>query len=413
MRRNGLDEGAGILSEVDAFIRRFCALPSDAAHTAVTLWAAHTHMFESFHTTPRLAFLSPEPGSGKTRALEILELLVAQPMLVVSPSAASIFRTMGQQKVTLLFDEVDTVFGRRGKEDQNEELRALMNVGYRRGSKIPRCVGPHHEVRLFDVYASCAMAGLGDLPGTLMTRAIVVRMHRRSPSEHVEPFRLRLHETEGHVLRDRLAEWANVVGETAGEAWPELPALVVDRFAEVWEPLIAVADAAREEWPERARTACLSMLSGAQQAQSLGVRLLCDLRFLFGEVDAMSTDDMLARLNGETPVARDAEGDAVYFHDAPWAALHAGKPLDARGLARLLRPYGIRPVKIKSGGRPLQGYRRGSLWDAWQRYCPEPPSGISTNAEPQEPAELDGLAPLGRDQLSRVPEVPKVPATAT
>ena len=69
-------DGAEVLDEIQVFIDRFCAFPDDNALTAVTLWAAHTHMVEYFHTTPRLAFLSPEPASGKTRALEVLDLLV-------------------------------------------------------------------------------------------------------------------------------------------------------------------------------------------------------------------------------------------------------------------------------------------------------------------------------------------------
>jgi len=66
--------GAELLSAVHAFIRRFVAFPSPVYLDAVTLWAAHAHMVEHFHTTPRLAVLSPEPESGKTRVLEILDL---------------------------------------------------------------------------------------------------------------------------------------------------------------------------------------------------------------------------------------------------------------------------------------------------------------------------------------------------
>ena len=69
-------DGAAALDDTRAFIGRFCALPTEHAYTATTLWAAHAHVLDAFDSTPRLAFLSPEPGSGKTRALEILTLLV-------------------------------------------------------------------------------------------------------------------------------------------------------------------------------------------------------------------------------------------------------------------------------------------------------------------------------------------------
>lgn len=367
--------GADVLRDVEKFIRRFCVLPSEADYVAVTLWAAHTHMVEHFHTTPRLAVLSPEPGSGKSRVLEILELLTPNTLFAFSASTPAIFRTLADKQTTLLFDEVDTVFGKRGKDEHNEDLRALLNAGYRRGAKIPRCVGANHEVRQFDVFAAVALAGLGDLPDTVMTRAVIVRMRRRAPSETVEPFRSRTHQPQGHDLRDALATWAEAVGADVGNATPELPHGVVDRPAEVWEPLIAVADAAGGDWPQRARSACSAICAATgSRAVSLGVRLLTDLRTIFGESAALSTVRILELLKG------DMLGD-----DAPWATLR-GEGLDARGLANLLNEYGIQSAKVRMGDASVRGYRRVDLWDAWQRYCPPTPAKAEHPEHPEQAA---------------------------
>jgi hypothetical protein len=142
-------DGAAILNETQKFIRTFCIFPDPHCLTAVTLWAAHAHLIEHFHTTPRLALLSPEPASGKTRVLEVLSLLVPDPMFSLSASPAAVFRSSQQQQVTLLFDEVDAIWSKRGKDDNHEDLRALLNAGYRRGAAIPRCVGPKHDVMDF------------------------------------------------------------------------------------------------------------------------------------------------------------------------------------------------------------------------------------------------------------------------
>ncbi len=64
-------DGAALLDEVEAFHRRFNIFPREAAYVAVVLWDAHAHLMDCFDSTARLAFLSPEPGSGKSRALEI------------------------------------------------------------------------------------------------------------------------------------------------------------------------------------------------------------------------------------------------------------------------------------------------------------------------------------------------------
>lgn len=385
------DSGADILGDLEKFLARFVAFPSEAARVAVTLWAAHAHLVASGENTPRLALLSPEPGSGKTRTLEVLELLVPRPMHVLSASPAAVFRSISTECPTLLMDEVDAVFGRRGGGDDGaEDLRGLLNAGHRAGATIPRCVGPQHEVRRFPVFAAAALAGLGDLPDTLMSRSVIIRMRRRSPSEQVQPFRHRLHAPEGERLRIRLAEWAAGVATVVGEAWPEMPPGVEDRAADVWEPLLAVADAADGEWPERARSACVELVQvAASRDASLGVRLLADLRAVFGGNDALATEAILGRLHE--------------LDEAPWGDLR-GKPLDARGLARRLRQYDIGSVKVKVDGKALQGYRREHMWDAWTRYL----APVAEEAEPVEPAEL-----RRSEAPSEVPHAQQVPEPLT
>ncbi len=79
-------DGAALLDDVEGFLGTYVAFPSEHARIAVTLWACHSHLIAAATSTPRLALLSPEPGSGKTRVLEVLELLVPAPMSVLSAS---------------------------------------------------------------------------------------------------------------------------------------------------------------------------------------------------------------------------------------------------------------------------------------------------------------------------------------
>jgi hypothetical protein len=363
-------DGAQVLDEVEAFLRRFVAFPSDAAAIAATLWAAHTHAVDAFESTPRLAVLSPEPGSGKTRLLEALDLVVVAPLAVLSASVAAIFRVIEAESPTLLFDEVDAIFGSK-RSDGAEDLRALLNAGHRKGAQVPRVVGKQMEVHLFPVYAPVALAGLGDLPDTLMSRSVILRMRRRAPDEIVEPFRRREVEAVGHELRDRLAEWIALVRDRLAGAWPVMPAGVNDRPADVWEPLLAVADAAGGTWPDRARDACEELVKVAESRDaSLGIRLLGDLMTVFAGDITVSTEALLTRL--------------WKLDEAPWGNLR-GLPLDPRGLARLLKGYGITSTKIKVGGNAVQGYRREHLWDAWNRYLPDPLPGSAELPEPPEP----------------------------
>jgi len=373
-------DGAAVLADVKAFIARFCVFSDEHSLTAVTLWVGHTHMIQHLHTSPRLALLSPEPASGKTRVLEVLDLLCPQSMFCLSASPAAIFRTLAKRQITLLVDECDAIFSRRGKDDSHEDLRALLNAGYRRGATIPRCIGPQHDVQSFAAYCATALAGLGDLPETIMSRAVIIRMRRRSEGENAEPFRSREHESIGHALRERLSIWARLAGPQAGAAWPNLPAGVVDRPAEIWEPLIAVADTAGGDWGRLARAACLEFCKTPKETQlSLGIRLLADLRIIFGDSIALHTEVIITRLCAGSDAGLDA--------DAPWSELY-GKPITVRTLASILKRYGVSSQKVKVGGISLQGYRREPLGDAWDRYLPRLISAPPEPPEPPEPGEL-------------------------
>ncbi len=188
-------EGAAILNDVRSFLSRFVAYPSEHAKIAHVLWVAHAHLMGAWESTPRIAFLSPEPGSGKTRAMEVTELLVPNPVAAVNVTPAYLFRKVGSEDgpPTILFDEIDTVFGPKARE--HEELRALLNSGHRRGAVAGRCVvrGKIIETEEIPSYAAVALAGLGWLPDTILSRSVIVRMRRRAPDEKIEAFRRRLH----------------------------------------------------------------------------------------------------------------------------------------------------------------------------------------------------------------------------
>ncbi|MGY1453816.1 DUF3631 domain-containing protein [Streptomyces sp. SS8] len=398
-------DGAELLDDVERFHRRFNAFPTEAAYAAVTLWDAHAHLLDAFDSTPRIAFLSPEPGSGKSRALEIVETLVPQPMVAVNASAAALFRAVSGMdgRPTILFDEIDTVFG--PKAGDNEELRGFLNAGHRRSGVTYRCVGDgaNQSVQAFPSYCAVAVAGLGSLPDTILTRSVIIRMRRRAPNERVEPFRQRIHEKEGHTLRDRLAAWAEQVRPAMEGKWPDMPEGITDRPADVWEPLLTVADAAGGTWPQRARAACVELVNAAAEDDkaSLGIRLLADLRdHVFQGADRMPTAVILECLNA--------------IEDAPWGDL-GGKPLTSRGLSRMLGEYvtgdnkPIKPRPIRTASGVPRGYYAEDLADAWTRYCPPPPPKSATSATAATPQLTDGADVA--DEATGIRYITPAPAT--
>jgi hypothetical protein len=364
-----LEPGWAILDRVLAYLGRFVAYPSAHARIAHALWIAHTHAMERWDSTPRIAFLSPEPASGKSRALEVSEPLTPRPLMALNMSAAYLFRKVADAagRPTILFDEVDTVFG--PKAGPHEEVRGLLNAGHRKGAKAGR-VEMHGKTAVpveYPAYCAVALAGLGDLPDTILTRSVIVRMRRRAPGERIAPWRARIEEGRAHQLREELAEWVAAADAAGLLAWPELPPGVEDRDADVWEPLISIADAAGGNWPALARAAATDLVTDAKdRTPSLGVRLLEDLRAVFGGADALATDAILKAL--------------CALDEAPWGEIVAGKPLNARGLARRLHAYGVKSANTRTNGNVAKGYRREDLADAWNRYLPPLSEKSATSA---------------------------------
>jgi hypothetical protein len=355
--------GAEILDTVRAFAARFNAFPDEHCAPTLALWYAHTHAAEHFYVTPRLVLSSVEPGSGKTRALEVARHLVKAPEMTFSATPAALFRMVGTGPITILFDEVDAIFD--GKGGGNEDLRALLNAGYKRSATVARCKGDANNmvIERFPVYAPAALAGIaGGMPATITTRAITIHMRRRRNDERVEAFRERQVEAQSAPIRDALAEWMTAVGEQVGAALPQMPDGVTDRPAEIWEPLLAVADAAGGHWPDTARAACIHFVTNANATPtSSGIRLLADLRTIFTQrgCDRLSTVEILAVLHD--------------MDEAPWGDLY-GRPLNARGLATELGVYGVKVTAFKNNGATVKGYvidGKTGLADAWARYLPQ------------------------------------------
>lgn len=356
--------GAAILDDVYSFLGRFVAYPSEHAQVAHTLWIAHTHGMDLWDSTPRIAFISPEPGSGKSRALEATELLVPRAVEAVNVTPAYLFRKVAAEdgRPTILYDEIDTVFGPRAKD--NEEIRGLLNAGHRKHSVAGRCVVRGKEVFTEEIPAYCAvaLAGLHGLPDTIASRSIIVKMRRRAPHERVEPYRRRINGPEAEKIGARLASWIAGIEPQ----WPEMPDEVTDRDADVWEAPLMIADAAGEGWPERARVAAVALVADARASTpSLGILLLADLRKVFGHREVMSTEMILNDLHA--------------IEESPWGDIR-GKPLDARGLSYRLRGYGIAPRNVRIGDTIPKGYRREDLHDAWERYLPLPQESSATSA---------------------------------
>ena len=382
-------EGAELLDEVSTYVRRFVVL-SAAQARVVALWVAHTHAFEAAESTPYLSVTSPEKQCGKTRLLEVSELIVPKPWFTGRITAFSLYRKIDAQSSTLLLDESDAAF--KSGDEYGQALRGILNTGHRRGGKATSCVKQGADIvpKDFLTFSPKMIAGIGTLPDTVADRSIPFRLKRKKRDEKVERFRLRNARPEAEQLRERLEAWGAQNLERLRDARPELPEELSDRQQDGAEPLLAIADLVGGEWPQAARDALVSLCCEPQAANdSIGIRLLSDIQQIF-----------VTRNMTRLPSAELARALSE-IEASPWGEWNHGKSITPPSLARLLRPFGIAPHNIRTGEKTPKGYETSDFQDAWTRYgrTSSTVSGASPSAEPATPPQAN--ADAGFNEFSK------------
>ena len=299
----------------------------------MTLWAIHTHVFDSFEHSPRLAITSPEKGCGKTTTLDIMGELVARPLPTSNATPSAIFRTI----------------------ENNEELRGVLNAGHRRGGQIIRTVGDDYEPRQFSTWTPAAIAMIGRLPDTLEDRSVSIVLRRRRPTERVQQFRSDRPQDLKQLAR-KIARWTTDNREAVAGADPAT-GMLVNRSADNWRPLLAIADMAGGEWPKRAR-AIAAVAETAKQDQSKRIMALSDIRDFFSplpQANRVASAELAAALGA--------------MENRPWSEWRNGKPITPAALARLRGPS-IAPSTKRDGDHTFKGYLLSDFAEDFATYLP-------------------------------------------
>ncbi len=347
-------DGAAVLDEMVSAFNQYIVSPEHSPE-ALALWCFHAHAHDAADISPILAVLSPEKQCGKTNLIKVVSWLVPRPMHSVNITPSVLFRVVEKYKPTVLVDEGDSFL------KDNNDLRGILNGGHDRHSAyVWRCVGDDHEPRQFRVWAPKAIAMIGRPPDTLEDRAIVVSLRRRREGETVERFRADQMD-QFKPLHSMAARWANDNLDSIAKLDPTMPEGLDDRAQDNWRILIAIADQAGGHWPETARAAAVALSSEAAKGDdgmSAGVLLLRDIREVMSGWKSMKSSSLAAALHD--------------IEDAPWREWRRGSPITTVAIARLLKPFKIRPYRMKGGSV----YRATDLQDAWDRYLdvssPEP-----------------------------------------
>ena len=364
-------DGKELLNRIETACQRF-VICDKSTRTTVCLWIAITWLTDVVDNLPIANITAPEKNCGKTTLLNFLGKLVKKPLPTNNITSSALFRSIEKWQPTLLIDEADSF------ADDDDSLRGIINAGHTRDSAfVIRCMGDDHEPTKFSVWSAKAIAGIGNRASTIESRSINLKLRRKKPNESTE--RMKKGKAEFKVLPQMISRWTNDIRDKLKHFEPDLPPAIQNRDADNWEPLIAIADCAGGDWPERARKAALE-LTQCEQSLSFGLELLTDIETIFDSkrLDKIFTAVLLEALNS--------------MEDAPWATYSRGRMLNARSLARILKKYSIKSKEIRIGIMHKKGYALSDFTSSFDCYLFTPISSATTRQTSTGKAYKDNLS---------------------
>ncbi len=373
--------------------------------TVAVLWTAYTHLLTQcpgLPIAPRLGICSGAPGSGKTRALEVLSKLVANGQDVGSMSSAAMLRIIaaadasedpGVSPVVLFPDELDRTYSANSAGSQ-DDLTIILNAGYKRGAVVLRAhKDKQAEVVRYPCFAPVAFAGLATarLPDALLTRTFVIHTTRARREERPQPYFAMAHDAELAEVRESVGRWAR------DAAWrfaapdklleelmdPAVMDVVDGRDHEIWSCLWAVARSAGGEWTTR----CMEALVAAKEEArgnavgSSSMRLLAALRTHYADLERRGRARV--GIGPDDACTAALELDPVAFH-----RFEGREELRPEGVGQLLRQHGLKSVRVRTGTGRAWGWHWADLKDTWERVLPP----MDDDADTPEPEGGDGGA---------------------
>ena len=399
---------AELLGEIEAVIMRHVVL-SEPAAAALAVWVLHSYTFELRDTVAYMAIESPEKRCGKTTLLSVLAAMASKSLIASNITVGALFRAIHTCTPTLFIDEADTFLA------GNSIMRGIINSGNTRrtayvlrlsagkkgnavrgrlaGTLAPPnpndkadaqdCVpttmsdirtiaspnlnnraaqqrnptmedgvtadSPDIGLKKYSCWCPKVIAMIGEVPDTIADRSIVVKMARKLTTETCAPLsELNTADIKAKCARfaldtrDVIAQYPKIAGEGLN-----------DRAADTFDPLFVIARLAGEEWEEKLRAAALA-LSSTADIENSGSGLILDIM------------DILNENGGEKMFSRDIV--TILRECSMKSQAFKSLNINEHQMARILRPYGVKPVAIRIGKEVRNGYMAADFREAMKRY---------------------------------------------
>jgi hypothetical protein len=346
---------ADLIAQIEAVLLNYITFQHKDTAVLIACWIVLSYVQPAVTYIGFLALQSPTPRCGKSKTLKLIaRCLNGAPPILANMTAATIFRNTNP---CLIIDEADRY--RQADKEVFGLLMSVLNVGFEAGAQIPR-MDREGNMQYFDAFKSYCFSGIEGLCDTISDRAFIIRM-LRSTQRMPRLILRKLDPTFAQIRRD-LERWAehNVDAvqahyESLGDSVPELE-LLDERFQDISESVLVVAELADREQPSSLRTRVIGALGAIADRREPVGREQWFLAFL---------DLIDEQLGKETDIFVDtATLLELCETDETLSEVESG-----RALASLLKHFDLLPRQNPAGLK--RGYAISRQWFTdWRRRYP-------------------------------------------
>ncbi len=168
-------EPGAVFTTIHDLFTRYVDFRSPVESRLLTLWTIGTYFYTMFPAYPYLALNGPK-NSGKSTVMRVLQPLAFNMVTTSDPTGPSMFRLIHYTSCTVGIDEAERYHN--PKDPGMQQIRQLLNSGYKQGMPAIRLIGEDMKPQAFDVYSPKILAAIAGLEDILASRCIPVPMRR-------------------------------------------------------------------------------------------------------------------------------------------------------------------------------------------------------------------------------------------
>jgi hypothetical protein len=228
-------EPGAVFNTVHNLFTQFVDFRSEVESRILALWAIGTYFYTMFPAYPYLALNGPK-NSGKSTVLRILQPVAFNMVTTSDPTGPAMFRLIHYTSCTVGIDEAERYHN--PKDMGMQQIRQLLNSGYKQGMPAIRLMGEDMKPQAFDVYSPKILAAIAGLEDILASRCIAIPMRRTDKKMPlISP------QFDGSQIRHQLYTLSLTCFQHVYRNYFERPELhkLHNRSGELWSPLVALA----------------------------------------------------------------------------------------------------------------------------------------------------------------------------